>query len=525
MPTGYVIHARSRIVALIGWTILGLALAGLAVEAVRVFTDAGLARTIAVLVVLVGSVWFMCTKRTSLALALLMLYLGLLDGYLKLSSGSSAVTLVRDALLYAIVLGVLVRSQVEGRRLVLPPLSGWVIAYVAFVLVQIPNPSGGTLVHSLSGVRPHLEFVPLFFLGYAALRDVRSLRRFVLLLLIVAAANGIAGYIQFNLSPHQFAEWGPGYARLVNGTGVAARVFGSGGTVRVRPLGLSSDAGDGGTFGVLALAGAFALASLRLSLGYRLFAVLLGIGAITAIITSQGKAVIVAAVVTVAVYGALTATTRRRASALAGLAIGIIVSYSAVTAIVPSTGGNAYRYQGLSASKILDTASQERPGQLGAIGSAIADYPLGAGLGTAGPAAGAAGASSLTNTLNAESEFSFLVIETGVPGLVTIVGFVVVLLGCGLTRCRREPDPEAQILLAALISPLAGILVDFYVGPGTVSVPAGPFLWFVSGVIAYWLVTLPRRRRQAELAVRESAGRVRPYDAAGRSKAGALVAW
>jgi hypothetical protein len=50
------------------------------------------------------------------------------------------------------------------------------------------------------------------------------------------------------------------------------------------------------------------------------------------------------------------------------------------------------------------------------------------------------------------------------------------------------------VLLAALTSPLAGILVDYYAGPGTVGVPDGPFLWFVGGVIAYWLITLPRAR-------------------------------
>ena len=86
--------------------------------------------------------------------------------------------------------------------------------------------------------------------------------------------------------------------------------------------------------------------------------------------------------------------------------------------------------------------------------SAISQYPLGAGLGTAGPAAATGlGGSALTNTLNAESEFSFLVIEVGVPGMIVLVGFAVSLLGMGIVRCRREPDPQARLLLAALISP------------------------------------------------------------------------
>lgn len=133
-----------------------------------------------------------------------------------------------------------------------------------------------------------------------------------------------------------------------------------------------------------------------------------------------------------------------------------------------------------------------------AIGQAAADYPLGAGLGVAGPAGPTAGGSPLDGNLNAESEFSFLTVEAGIPALIAVVGFSFLLLGLGFARCRREPDPQARILLAAVISPLAGIVVDYYAGPLSVTVPAGPYLWFAGGVIAYWLVALPARRAQGE---------------------------
>ena len=470
----------------------------------------GTTRTLAVLVLLCGSAWCLCTQRTRLALAALMLYLGLLDGYLKLATGSTVITLIRDALLYAIVAGVLVRTQLQqaarnhatGRRLSLPPLSGWVLAYVALVLLQIPNPNGGTLVHSLAGVRPHLEFVPLFFLGYLTMRDVLSLRRFIILLLVIAAANGIVGYIQFGLNPAQLARWGTGYANLINGTGsLSGRTFtDAAGVARVRPPGLGSDAGDGGLFGVLALGGAFALSSLTFRIRYRLMALLLGAGALAAIITSQGRGVLVSAVATALAYGVMTATSQRRLANLSGLAVTALVAYFVITSIVGGAGGNAFRYQGLSAAKILatTTSSGGRPGQLHAIGVAAYSYPLGAGLGTAGPAASTGGASSIAGTVNAESEFSFLILEAGIPGMVVLVGFAILLLLLGVSRCRREPDPRTRALLAAIISPIAGIIVIFYASADTVTVPDGPFLWFAGGVIAYWLVGVPRERRASE---------------------------
>lgn len=496
------LRARNRLVAPAGWTLLGVALAGLVVGATRVLSTQGPTRTAAVILLVAGSTWFVGTKRTSLALSLLMLYLGLLDGYLKLSTNSGLVTLMRDMLLYGIVVGLLVRSQVEGRRLSLPPLSGWIIAYVAFVLVQVANPNGGTLTHSLAGVRPHLEFVPLFFLGYLAIRDVVSLRRFVLLLLVIAAANGIVGLVQFSLSPTALAGWGPGYAERINGTShIAGRVFvTASGANGVRPFGLGSDAGAGGLFGVLALGGAFALASLVARLRYRVMAAIFGAGAAAAIVTSQGRGVILAGVATALAYGVMTATSQRRLATVGGLAVMAVVGFFVVTAIVSGAGGGgAFRYQGLSASKILQTTSSAggRPNQLNAIAFAATTYPLGAGLGVAGPASGTPGGSSLTGKVNAESEFSFLLLETGVPGVVVVVGFTLLLLGIGISRCRREPDPQARILLAAVICPITGMLVDFYAGPITVGVPDGPFLWFVGGVIAYWLVTLPRDRARA----------------------------
>src|SRR5262249_32601767 len=156
------------------------------------------------------------TRHVALALALLMLYLGLLDGYLKLASGSSVVTFVRDALLYALVVGQLVRAVARRTPLRVPPLSAWVILFVVLVGVQLFNPADGWPTHSLAGARPHLEFVPLFFLTYAFVRTTRALRVFVVLLLVIATANGVANVVQFHMTPQQLAAWGPGYAERIN---------------------------------------------------------------------------------------------------------------------------------------------------------------------------------------------------------------------------------------------------------------------------------------------------------------------
>jgi hypothetical protein len=455
----------------------------------------------AVVLVVAGSLWCATTRRTSLALALLMVYLGALDGYLKLASGSSYVTFVRDALLYAIVFGLLIRASVQGKRLFAPPLSAWVIGFALLVLVQLANPQGGTLVHSLAGVRQHLEFVPLFFLTFTYVRTTKALRVFVILLAVLAAVNGVVGWVQFNETPQQLASWGPGYAQRVLGTGgfsLSGRTFASqGGQNRTRPFGLGSDAGSGGVVGAFALGAILALAALFTRMRYLLFAAVMALGATTAIVTSQGRGVIVSGVIIVLVFGLLTATSRSRASSLLGLALAALVSFFIVQAIVGSAGSSALRYQGLSPSSFVQTTNKARGKSIAAIPRNVARYPLGAGLATGGPASGSvSGASALTGNVDTETELSFLTVETGIPGMLVLTGFTINLLLLGLRRCRSEPDREARVLLAALIAPVGGILALFFSSALTPTTPAGPYLWAVGGIVSYWLVARPAARRR-----------------------------
>lgn len=447
--------------------------------------------------------WLVTTRRTGLALALFMVYLGTLDGYLKLSTGVPALTFVRDALLFAIVVGLLVRAQVRGTRLAAPPLSMWVGGFVVLVIVQLFNPQGGTLVHSLAGARQHLEFVPLFFLTYAFVRTTRSLRMFVVLLAMIAAANGVVSFVQFNLKPTQIAAWGPGYAERVLGTGEFAssgRTFAdSTGKSRTRPFGLGADAGAGGAVGALALGGILALASLVGRLRYLLLAVALAIGAVAAILTSQGRGVIVGAAVVVLAYALLTMTSRGRARGLIAIGVAAIAGVLVLQPILAGSG-STFRYEGLSASKIVATTAAARPGAGAAIVTAVTSFPLGAGLATAGPASGTPGGTDLVETVNAESQYAFMTLETGVAGMVLIVGFTVWLFVLGIRRLRYEPDREARVLLAAVIAPIAGMVALYYASALTATTPNGPYLWAVGGIVSYWLVARPAERRAAGFA-------------------------
>jgi hypothetical protein len=494
-------------------TLGGLLVAVVAAALAVVVTHGTSLKGVAALIVVIGSVWFATTRNTQLAMAVLMLYLGLLDGYLKLATGSTAVTFVRDAFLFALVFGLLVRATVRHERLPLPPLSGWLIALLLVVAVQFANPRAGTLVHSVAGARQHLEFIPLFFLTFAYLRTARALRTFFVLLAVIAACNAIATVVQFNESPQQFAAWGPGYAQRINGTGAFAgggRTFAtSSGQTKTRPFGLGSDAGDGGMFCMVALCGIFALAVTSKRRRGQLFAVAMALAALLGIITSEGRSVVVLAVIAVVVFGLLTITARTRLTSLLVLAAVIAASAFIVEGIVATTGSSQLRYAGLSPSGIFQTESTARGESLNVIPYNLATYPFGAGLGTVGPSSTAPGASQTEESgPDAETAFSYLTVEIGIPGMLVVLGFLLTLLVLGFRRCRQVPDPEARLLLAAVIAPLAGLLAYSFSGAWPPQVPAGPYLYAAGGIISYWLVTLPAQR--GSLPVAASASRQLP---------------
>jgi hypothetical protein len=467
-----------------------LAVAGFASALAVLAVHEGSRKGVTVLVTVAGALWLASTRNTLRALALLMLYLGLLDGYLKLSTGSNLVTLARDVLLFALVAGLLIRATAERRSMSLPPLSGWVAVFVLLVMVQLLNPLNGTLLHSIGGLRQNLEFVPLFFLTYAFVRTKKALLAFVILFAVIATANGAVNVVQSRESPQQLSSWGPGYAARVHGTGqfqMGGRTFfGANGQRVVRPFGLMSDAGTGGLVCAFSLGCILALGSLPGKRRYIPLALLAGVAAVAGVVTSQGRAVIICSFLVVLVYAALTMTSRRGLATVAGVAALCVLALVAVGVFVR---GASTRYSGLTAGQIVQTTVKARGLALDSIPYNLINYPLGSGLGTGGPAAGQSGAPAASLTANSETEISFATLEAGIPGMLVIVGFTGALLIIGMRRCRLEPDQEARTLLAALVAPLAGVLALYLNTALTPTTPTGPYLWAVGGVIAYWLIT------------------------------------
>lgn len=443
------------------------------------------------------ALWMLTSAKTHLTLAALMIYLACVDGVVKLMSNSSTATLGRDMLLYAIVVGVIGKRMLRKQPFTAPPMTGWVIAFLGVIAVQIFNPGDVSMAHSVASTRPHLEFVPLFFFGYSLMQSRERIRGFLILLLVVTSINGLVGVVQFGMTPSQLSSWGPGYAALISGNGsVSGRGFvDSTGQVHVRPTDLGSDMGFGGSMGVLAAPAALALLTLGarrrrtyVALGF------LAVGTVLAVITSQARTDIVACVVAVLAYVLLATSSRRALRVLLGIALGLGLSYAAVSVFTAHTSSHLFdRYSSITPGKVLSTSYNYRSGTIAQVPQYMAKFPLGAGIGKAGPAAAQVGGTGAYG-LDAESEPTYLLIELGIPGLLVLTAFQLRFLALSL-KIRKLGDLELRLLLAGLAAPLFGIFASGFAGITTASVPDSPYLWFASGVMTYWLVTARRQRR------------------------------
>jgi len=247
--------------------------------------------------------------------------------------------------------------------------------------------------------------------------------------------------------------------------------------------------------GLLAAPAAFAVLSLAGNRRLKIAAGVLSVGIALAVVTSQARVAIVGTIVSILAFMLLATSSRRVFRLVGGLAVGLTIAYVAISALTSSTNSHLFdRYSSISPSKVFSTSVDYRSQTLGrALPNYLVTYPLGAGIGRVGPASNSAGGVGVGGPrLNAESEPNYAVLELGIPGLILLVGFQLRLLIMSL-KIRWVKDIELRLLLAALAAPLFAMFAMGWVGITTASTPGSPYLWFVGGALAYWLITARQR--------------------------------
>lgn len=496
-------RARERLLLCVAALVPAVLALAISVEMPRP-SVASVAEVIGGLLGITGVLALLRSRRYTVTLTLLMLYLGLLDGPIKLLTGSKYASGFRDVLMISIGVSMLTHLSLKRERVTLPPLAGWVLAFVAVVLVEALNPGTSGALKTVAGYRQQLEFVPLFFFGYMIVRSKQRFRQLFLILGVIALANGVVGAVQWRLSPAALSHWGPGYNQRISGPG--GRTYVSEGVAHPRPPALGSDAGFGGGIGVIALPGLIALLMVG-RLSRRWPVVLCGLGALVGIATSGSRSSVVNMAVAIAGFFALSLLVRLPISRTLGALLVTLALVTGVGATLIATDGagifkrQANLTQALGAVGAEATGEEREEGEVGGdakvkhlnqIPSDIAHEPLGLGLGTAGAVAGLGGKVAKVveeEKVSGGSAYNLLAVELGLPGLFLWVGLTVSVLVLALGRLKQIADPELRTYLVAIVATFVSLTVAGFAGPTLAVTPPGAYLWFVPGVIAFWLAT------------------------------------
>jgi hypothetical protein len=454
----------------------------------------------------VGVVALIVSARLEVTVALVVLYLGLLDGPVKLGIGrSEATAAARNVLILAICLGAVLRIVVRKERVRLPPLSGWVLAFAAIVVVNAFNPKTAGIAHALGGFRQQLQWVPFFFFGYLLVRSKKRLRQLFLIVGVIGLANGVVATYQTGLSPAQIAGWGPGYRALFQPTTVEkkasiARNYSSEGEARVRPLGLGSDSGFSGGVGVIALPFSLALIATWRS-RRRWVGVVLCLGALVAVVTGLGRLQVVGAAIGVLAFAGLATIAGRRMSRAFGALIVIAALAIPLGAVFVSAvgGGTFKRYESIAPSEVSSTVPSHKSAAWSKIPKLLAKAPFGVGLGSVGSSGTFGGrVTGLEGyAVSAETQYNLEADELGAPGLLVWVALSIAVIALVVRGMRRVVDGDLALLLAGAFAPFIALMLEGFSGPFITSAAAGPYFWFAVGAAAYWLAGPGRALRLA----------------------------
>ena len=459
---------------------------------------------LAVIAGLIGVVALMKISRLEVTVAVLAIYLGLLDGPVKLGLGAHELTAsVPDILIGAVCIGALLRMLMRRERVSMPPLSAWVLAFVGAVVLEAFNPKTAGILKVLGGFRQQLQWVPFFFFGYVLMRSKKRLRIFFIIAGVLAVANGIVASYQTGVSPTSLASWGPGYRQLYQPATVAgavstkhlaagARVYDSEGEARARPVGLGSDSGFSGGVGDIALPFSLALlATWRLRKRWVAVAssVVFALGAVIGVAAGLGRLQVIGAALSAIIFVAFAALAGRGRKAIVALATvgALLIPFGAVyLAVVKS--GTFSRYASLQSTPTAELATHKASAYT-LIPHQLVVAPFGVGLGTTGGVSGFGGLVENQiegHAVSAETQYNLIVDELGAPGLVVWVAlsfYFVALVARGLRTIR---DGELAILLAAACAPFVTLIITGLSGPFEPSAAPGPYFWFAIGIAAYW---------------------------------------
>lgn len=388
---------------------------------------------------------------------------------------------------YGISLAALAYWVLQARKRNSPhPSRGWLIAAIAFVVIQIFHPTTNSLLAGIAQSLLYLAVVAPIFWVSDMIRSKRQVWRLLAILLVCNGVNSVVGILQVydpdRWLPKEFTQV---YA---NKAGGPLGYIGPDGKKVIRPPGLSDN--PGGVCGPAVVAGMLGLVfgtqpgvvSWR-----RLAALGFAFAGTAAIYLTHVRSSLIVLVVSVLIYAALLVVQRqrRRATALLTIACGGLAGALAFAVLL---GGEQVTKRFVS---LIDEDARTvyyRSGRGGMVEHAfnvlIYEYPLGAGLGRWGIIRNYFGDESNRNSpmIWAEVQWPAWIIDGGVILLVLYTFALAADVRHSVRLARKSGDTECQSIVAAAFAANVGTLALLFSFVPFMA-PIGVQYWFLSGMV------------------------------------------
>lgn len=384
---------------------------------------------------------------------------------------------------FAISLAAFAWWQLQGPRTTMHRAGHWVAAVMALLVVMLFHPLTGSLMGGLAHMMVYLAVLAPLFWAPAFVKSPEHLARLLGLLLLCSGVNSIVGVLQVYDPP----VWMPAeFSRIVTQGSAGlnpATYVGPEGRLIVRPPGLFDTPGAVAGAGMFAALLGVVFGLSAIPLWQRIGSFIMAGAGVAAIYLSQVRVSLVVVVLMLAAYAFALFRQRRvqKAVMLGGFAAGVIL-LSFMVAL--TLGGDSVfdRVMTLFADDPMAIYYKSRGNQLDfTLSEMLFQFPLGAGLGRWGMAAGYFGTGGLPG-IWAELQITGWLIDGGILMVVLYGGTLVVTAlsewkAAGQTRIPRLAACGAVVFAANL--GVAVMVISFT--PFVTQI--GIQYWFLAGAL------------------------------------------
>ncbi len=358
--------------------------------------------------------------------------------------------------------------------------AAWLSGAMGLLALMLYNPYTTSLLGGFAHMMVYVAVLAPLFWAPMFVKSPEHLARLLALLLICSGINSLVGVLQV----YDPGRWMPAeFSRVITDSSIglgAVTYRGPDGQIIIRPPGLFDTPGavaGPGMFAAL-LGAIFGLSAMPV--WKRVGAFALSAAGIAAIYLSQVRISLVMALLMFAVYGLTLMMQKRvaKATTFAMLAGGLIF-VAFVVAVTLGGESITARFLTLFADDPMAVYYRARGVQLhSTVSEMFYDYPLGAGLGRWGMAAGYFGTAGAP-TLWAEIQVAGWMIDGGVPMILLYGGAIVAAAFAQIRLARLTQYPRVAACAAVVLAANVGIAVMIF-----------SFTPFVTQIgIQYWFLT------------------------------------